>query len=348
MKDKITFIERADRYIDHQLSEEERKAFEAECRSNPEANACYEEQLHLRQQFALKKEHKEGKNFIKQGAKKWKQKQRSKVTVLWKAVAIAASIALLLSITALWQTNRYIISQSGNNFIELKREINDIKRSQKDLKNVVETNSSTSSTEQFGGTGFALSTNGYIATNAHVIEGADSLHVLTSEKKSYKAKLVFQDAKYDLAILKIEDSSFSIPTLPFELGDTAYLGENIYTLGYPRNDIVYGKGYISAASGFQGDSSSYQLSLPVNPGSSGGPVIDKNGKILGIISGKQSATDNIAFAIKSSYLLKIRDSIPKDLPAPNIKSNHFTLEHLDRINQIKKLKEYVFLVKAFK
>ncbi len=348
MKNKIKFIERVDFYLDQKLSEEEQKAFEAECNNDPEARKCFEEHRYLRQQFALKKKYTEAKGFIEQGSKNWKTKQSARQNYIWKAIAIAASLALLLSITALWQTNRYISSQQSNNFIELRREINDIKRSQKDLKDVVQTNTPSSNTQQFGGTGFALSTNGYLATNSHVIAGADSVHIITSDKKSYKAKLVFQDAKYDLAILKIVDSTFCIPPLPFELGDTAYLGENIYTLGYPRNEIVYGKGYISAASGFKGDSSSYQLSLSVSPGSSGGPVIDKNGKILGIITGKKSATDNIAFAIKSSYLLKIRDSIPKDLPEPIIQSNHYTLEHLNRIDQIEKLKKYVYLVKAFK
>jgi len=79
------------------------------------------------------------------------------------------------------------------------------------------------------------------------------------------------------------------------------LGEEIFTLGYPRsdNDIVYGKGYLSAQSGFEGDSNAYQIQISANPGYSGAPVFNDNAELIGIISTRQKQAEGVAFAIKS-------------------------------------------------
>ncbi|WP_163202633.1 trypsin-like peptidase domain-containing protein, partial [Citrobacter koseri] len=64
----------------------------------------------------------------------------------------------------------------------------------------------------------------------------------------------------------------------------ADLGEEIFTLGYPRNEVVYGMGYLSAKSGYNGDTLSYQIQMSVNPGNSGAPVFNKVGDIIGVLS----------------------------------------------------------------
>jgi S1-C subfamily serine protease len=144
------------------------------------------------------------------------------------------------------------------------------------------------------------------------------------------------------------DSTFSLPALPYDLRKTAVpLGDEVYTLGYPRNEIVYGKGYVSAETGFRGDSDSYQISIPVNPGNSGGPLIDTRGQVLGIITGKQSPSDDIAFAVKSSFLLDMLDSLPKGFNKNALLHKQSSLQHLSRVDQIKKLQPFVFMVKVY-
>ncbi len=354
MNDKMKFIEQVDRFLDGTMTEKERKDFKKLCKEDPEAQIIFEKHHALRDQMAERTDRLKAKSAIESAYYEWKagrQRQRRpsrQLAFLWKAAAVAAVLALIVSIGGLWLTMNRINNHKTNSYTILRREIDNIKRSQKDLRDDLQSSNTQVNPGQYGGTGFAISNNGYIATNAHVIKGADSIHVVSHEGRSLKARIVYKDPECDLAVLKIEDSTFKMPPLPFALSSKAApLGEEIYTLGYPRNEIVYGKGYISAETGFEGDSSSYQLTLPVNPGNSGGPLIDAQGYILGIISGKQSASDNIAFAVKSTSLLNMIDSLPADFPRKPLRYSGSPLHHLNRINQIKKLEPYVFLVKVF-
>ncbi len=109
---------------------------------------------------------------------------------------------------------------------------------------------------------------------------------------------------------------------------------------------MYGEGYLSAKSGYYGDTTSYQISISVNPGNSGGPVIDKNGEVIGIISSKETNADGVVFAIKSKNIYYALKEIKKDkditikTPAVN------TLKGLDRVKQIKKLEDFIYKVKG--
>ncbi len=88
----------------------------------------------------------------------------------------------------------------------------------------------------------------------------------------------------------------------------------MYTLGYPREDVVYGEGALSARSGFEGDTAFYQVSIPVNPGNSGGPLLDEHGNLIGVVSGRQNDVQSAAFATKSSYLVRLVDSLEAAKP----------------------------------
>src|SRR5437764_704090 len=94
-------------------------------------------------------------------------------------------------------------------------------------------------------------------------------------KNNPKAKqklFIYVNKNTDLAILKVIDTSFKkINSLPYYIPrTTSELGEQIFTLGYPKEEVVYGEGYISAKSGYSGDTTAYQISISVNPGNSGG------------------------------------------------------------------------------
>ena len=155
----------------------------------------------------------------------------------------------------------------------------------------------------------------------------------------------------DLAILKIDDNDFKpFKTLPYGVRRTQPdLGEEFFTLGYPRDEIVYNMGYLSAKTGYKGDTSSCQLSLTANPGNSGGPVFNKNGEIVGIISTKQTQAEGVVFALKSNNIFKMIDSL-KTIDTSFKKVNlpfSSSLKKMDRVSQVKKAENCVFLVKAY-
>lgn len=270
------------------------------------------------------------------------------------AMAVAASFVLLtfVSIYSI-QHNK----QQAGSYQQMSVEIAKIKRSQNSLiRNINSSNlgqKPEANPGNFGGTGFAISSNGYIVTNLHVIKSAESVSVQNSKGLTFKAKTVYTDPQYDLAIIKIDDANFvQLPNLPYAIKrSTTLVGENVYTLGYPKDDAVLGEGYVSSRSGFNGDSLQYQVSIPVNPGNSGGPLLDNQGNLVGVISGKESLTDGAAFAIKSKYIMEALRAIPADsignkrvLVGTQRKNS---LNGLKRPQQIEKLQDFVFMVKVY-
>jgi len=278
----------------------------------------------------------------------------SRIVKMWyryrAAVAVAASFLLLSSISI------YSIqhsSQQGERFVQLGKKVANIEKSQSNLiRNINSTKNTTAKKDNpgnFGGTGFAISSNGYILTNLHVINKADSIYIQNSKGESFKVKTVYSDPQYDIAILKINDANFTaLATLPYSIKKTtSSIGENVYTLGYPKDDAVLGEGYVSSKNGFIGDTTQYQLSIPVNPGNSGGPLLDNNGNLVGVISGKDQA-DGAAFAIKSKYILEAMQAIPQDSLGKRLSSTKKSvLSGMKRTKQIEKLQDYVFMVKVY-
>ena len=274
-------------------------------------------------------------------------------------VGVAASVAILAVFCTLlgldlWRTAN--IKPSLYGYTVLRREVERIKKSQKDLTLTLNqfgrpgTETATSKESTISGTGFALTSEGYIVTSFHVIQGADSLLIEGRDRQRYHAEPVYSDVKHDLAILRITDKKFTgFGRLPYAIkAGQADLGERVFTLGYPREDVVYGEGALSARSGFEGDTAFYQVSIPVNPGNSGGPLLDERGNLIGVVSGRQNDAQSAAFATKSSYLVRLVDSLdaaksggPYNLP------RYGQLAGVGRPKQVAKLQDYVFVVKVF-
>ena len=274
---------------------------------------------------------------------------------LWKKyrvnTAIAASVALIAVCGTLLSTG-YFSKSISTNVSLLRREINSIKKSQNALIKDINDKPSKGPVNpgQFGGTGFALSSNGYVVTNYHVVQGADSVYVQNSDGEAFKAKMIYIDPAYDLAVLQIIDPAFKdLDVLPYSFKKSASdVGEDVFTIGFPRDDQVYGKGYVSAKNGYAGDTVAYQVSIPVNPGNSGGPLLDNRGNVIGIINGKQTMVDGAAFAIKSTYILKSIDAIPQDsLDEKLTLSKRNNLSGLSRKEQFKKLEPFIYMVKVY-
>ena len=164
----------------------------------------------------------------------------------------------------------------------------------------------------------------------------------------YKAEALYTDKEVDFAILKITDTAFkTVTNLPYSIRKgNSDLGEQFFTLGFPRNEIVYGEGYLSAKSGNDGDSTAYQLTVSANPGNSGGPVINRNGEIIGIITAKDSKADGVVYAAKSKNIINLLEKLKKiDDKYQAIKTPaNSDLKGLDRVQQVKKMEEFVFMV----
>ena len=201
-----------------------------------------------------------------------------------------------------------------------------------------------------GGSGFLIDPKGYIITNAHVLKGSGAV-VVNNKGQEFNATIAHIDQEKDLAILKINDQDYQpLSSLPYSIRKTnTDLGEQIFTLGYPRTDVVYGEGYLSARTGYNGDSLTYQVQLSANPGNSGGPVFNNNGEIIGVLSTRQAQAEGVAFAVKSKNIYKMVDELKENdtsiekirLPVRSL------LKGMERKKQIPKVEECVFYVKAF-
>ena len=205
--------------------------------------------------------------------------------------------------------------------------------------------------QEWTGTGFALN-NGYVVTNYHVIEGARSIQVQGVNGnlfQNYDAVIVTTDKRSDLAILRITDSRFTgFDNIPYSVKTSlSDVGENIFVLGYPLtntmgNEIKLTDGIISSKTGYQGDISLYQISAPVQPGNSGGPLFDKNGNVIGIVSAKHKGAENVGYAIKTSYLKNLAESSVSEFIFPQ-KNSLYTMSLPEKV---KKIKDFVFIIQC--
>lgn len=179
------------------------------------------------------------------------------------------------------------------------------------------------------GTVFFINTKGYVVTNYHCVENAKSIKISGvngDNNKKYTAAIEVFDKQNDLAILKISDPNFTpIVSIPYSFKfTTSNVGEDCFVLGYPLintmgKDIKLTNGIISSKSGYDGNVAQYQISAPVQPGNSGGPVFDKSGNVIGIVQAKHTQAENAGYAIKAGYIRNLIEllSPPIALPSTN-------------------------------
>lgn len=201
------------------------------------------------------------------------------------------------------------------------------------------------------GTGFLISNDGIVVTNNHVVENADKILLkcfLDNSTKTYEASLLLSDPKNDLALLKLSDNSFAKTKIPFLLKDaSAEVGEDIFVLGYPLTttmgeELKVTTGIVSSRTGFQGDVTSYQISAPVQPGNSGGPLLNNSGDVIGIVSAKHTDTENVTYAIKSNYLKLLIETIEPKVNLPT--KNTYSKKNL--VDKIKILRDLIFIIET--
>lgn len=208
------------------------------------------------------------------------------------------------------------------------------------------------------GTGFVISKIGIVATNAHVVENANHIDLIVKNEfgtSTYKTVLLLKDAKNDVALLQISDTTFKgFSQIPYSLIEKAEIGEKVFTIGYPLNDFMgnnykVNDGLISASSGVADDPRYFQISVPLQPGNSGGPLFNKDGNVIGITSARLNSeavgmqVENVNYAIKINYLLDLYNMLPNN----TILSNTSTLSGKELQDQVKTLKNYVCLIRIY-
>jgi len=181
------------------------------------------------------------------------------------------------------------------------------------------------------GTGFLVTHTGLIATNWHVVADAKEVGVtFPGVSELLTAQVVLQDHRNDLALLRIPDVAAIDSTcgqLPFQLAPSGRvaLGQKVQTIGYPLQSILgsnpkYSEGVVSSKSGLRDDPRVFQISAEIQPGSSGSPLFDADGNVVGVVVSTLNAAklfqeagtlpQNVNWAVKSDYLLTLIGMLP--------------------------------------
>jgi serine protease Do len=361
----IQIIEAVERYLGGEMSQEEKLYFEQLRTSNPEIDQLVVEHsifLHQLSDFARKKTFRHSLHDIhrqlqEEGTIK-EEAPKVKVVSMFnkyrKVLAVAASIAGIIALTTSGLVTYYAPRTNNVQVENLAKKVNALEQKQNAFSQIIINSKAPNTPVKTNGTGFLLDNKGYLITNAHVIKNdktiAKAIIVQNNKGAEFKVSVLQVDDARDLAILKIEDEDFKpLPSLPYGLKKgVTDLGEQIFTLGYPRNEVVYGEGYMSAKTGFNGDTLSCQVAVTANPGNSGGPVFNKNGEVIGILSTRQMQAQGFVFAVTTKNILRSLETLKKDTAYQNLKiTSNSSLKGMERPQQIKKIEDFVFLVKTY-
>ena len=172
------------------------------------------------------------------------------------------------------------------------------------------------------GTGFFVTEDGYLVTNHHVVSGAASCMVKTRQG-NLPARVVKTDEKNDLALLKVVGN---FPALPVGNSKEAKLGDPVFTIGFPNTDVQgtepkLTRGDINSLAGIKDDPRHFQISVPVQPGNSGGPLVDAAGNVVGVVTMRLgdwrtlkltgALPQNVNYAVKSAHVRELVESVPE-------------------------------------
>lgn len=366
--DEILLLDATERYLNGEMNTEEKAMFEQLRQTNQEVDQMVVEHSFFLQQFGryggvreMKHSLHEVHNQLLQDGeiKEEVLSTSAKVVNMWKrykrTMTIAASIAGLTALSISGLTLLVAPKSNSQDILELKSKYDkldkDIRRTEIKFNNFVTSSKiPDGSSITGGGSAFLVDSKGYLVTNAHVVRNAKGIIVLNNKGAEFKAIIVKIDEAKDIAILKVVDKDYkSLGLLPYGIRKSSTdIAEPIFTLGYPRNEIVYGEGYLSAKTGFNGDTLSCQIAVAANPGNSGGPVFNKQGEVIGILSTKETKADGVVFAIQSKYIIETVNQLKKDDSTIELKlPSKSSVKGLDAKQQVKKIQDYVYMVKVY-
>jgi serine protease Do len=200
------------------------------------------------------------------------------------------------------------------------------------------------------GTGFFVTSNGTIITNAHVVENCSEIRVTADAGAEAIAKVAARDVRNDLALLSTSLTAKKVAAFRASVR----LGEGVEAFGYPLTEFLaksgsFTLGNVSALVGIGEDSRYLQISTPVQPGNSGGPLLDQSGNVVGVVSAKLNALklmiatngdipENIGFAIRAPIVTSFMDA---NSVAYAVGSATQTMQSADLADQAKSMSAFI-------
>jgi S1-C subfamily serine protease len=209
------------------------------------------------------------------------------------------------------------------------------------------------------GTGFMFSSSDYVITSYHVVHGSKSISVRLTNGERIDATIAIKDTNNDIAILKLSKSPTSRQNI-ITLGDSTSVktGDRVFTYGFPLVDLLghqeprYSEGFVNSLSGISNDPRLFQVSIPIQPGNSGGPIFNEKGELIGIATSSIDSVQtqkvfgatpqNVNFAIKSSYI----NSLLPNLPDTFIKQKGIVPVPIEQSSFKERVKNDIVLVEA--
>jgi serine protease Do len=359
MSDFNTTYELIEKYCLDLMDEREHHYFEMEMEKNPALLKAVQEHKTLLNSF----NHLQSSQFIHHQLDHLHKHSRSQTDIVinqlklhvnryWRTASVAASVAFIASFLTFLAARSVYNNDARGVYERLNKNDENIKKKISRLETTVDKVNKKVSQQPEGpakhlGSSFALSQNGYMVTNLHVVDGFSKIFVFTKDGVGHQSEIIASDKENDLAILKITEDDFKFAEkIPYSIRKSnASIAQRVYSMGYPKDDVVYNEGYISSTSGFEGDSTQYQLELPSGHGASGAPIIDEMGNVIGIVAGKLSQSEGITYAIRSKSLLTLFENLPDDFSKNQV--NTSSLRGVSRNAQVKKIEPFVCVVKVY-
>jgi len=275
------------------------------------------------------------------------------------SVGVAASLAAIITLGSVW-----VIDQAGGDIITSESGYQDLLM-EEEAEEGKDTNSGRFNrkddpaimpvaTKKYVATAFAVAKDGYFITNNHVVEGCTNLKLKAKVEDDkwieFNAKVILNDQFSDLAMVQIEDSGFrELGVLPFTFSSKgALMGQDVFTLGYPKKDVVMEPGTISSTTGLNGDTTAYQLAMSLNSGNSGGPIFNSKGEVVAVVKGKHNGKEGTGYAVRIDYMLELIEKYESENSVTLKKPKYNQIQYKSRVKQISHIRQFVFLVEAEK
>lgn len=193
------------------------------------------------------------------------------------------------------------------------------------------------------GTGFFITTSGYILTNYHVIANSKLTNVFINDEE-YNCEIIFTNEIDDIAVIRVKDTAIRFSAMSFS-SKNLEVGDDVIALGFPLastmgKELKMSSGIINSIKGFQDDVRYFQFSAPIDPGNSGGPVLDKSGNLVGLITAKYTSATNAGYALN---LINIIKNIPSAIGF----KNDLTPQIISNSDIYSKHKNSIVLIKAY-